>query len=135
MTIADVAQLTGLSWDTIKEIDKSYLKDKYQSVSLAAVRYIAIDEVYLGRKRKFITIAMDLESRRVIHVGKGKDALKRLWKRLKRHNARYCQDSCAHFFILFHDLVFGLMFPCSGAPLKVPQLSDYTATSTIISCI
>ncbi|OHB55778.1 MAG: hypothetical protein A2Y07_10650 [Planctomycetes bacterium GWF2_50_10] len=35
MTIADVAELTGLSWDTIKEIDKSYLKDKYQSVSLS----------------------------------------------------------------------------------------------------
>ena len=89
MTIADVADLTGLSWDTVKEIDKSYLKEKYQSVSLRDVRYIAIDEVYLGRKRKFITIAMDLESGRVIHVGKGKgkDALKRIWKRLKRHNA------------------------------------------------
>ena len=89
MTIADVSELTSLSWDTVKEIDKSYLKDKYQSISLKDIRYIAIDEVYLGRKRKFITIAMDLESGRVIHVGKGKgkDALKRLWKRLKRHNA------------------------------------------------
>ena len=50
MTIADAAQFTGLSWDTVRDIDKSYLKDKYQSVSLASVRYIAIDEVYLGRK-------------------------------------------------------------------------------------
>jgi transposase len=89
MTIADVAELTGLGWDTVKEIDKGYLKDKYRSVSLKDVRYIAIDEVYLGRKRKFITIAMDLESGRVIHVGKGKgkDALKGLWERLKRCNA------------------------------------------------
>ena len=66
MTIADVAELTGLSWDTVKEIDKSYLQRKYHSVSLADVRYIAIDEVYLGRKRKFITIVMDLETGRVI---------------------------------------------------------------------
>ena len=89
MTIADAAQFTGLSWDTVKEIDKSYLRDKYQSVSLAAVRYIAIDEVYLGRKRKFITIVMDLETGQVIHVGKGKgkDALNGLWKRLKRCKA------------------------------------------------
>jgi transposase len=89
MTIADVAQLTGLSWDTVKEIDKSYLNNKYQAVSLKDVRYIAIDEVYLGRKRKFITIAMDLESGRVIHVGKGKgkDALNGLWVRLKRCGA------------------------------------------------
>jgi transposase len=40
MTIADVAELTGLSWDTVKDIDKGYLKDKYKSVSLANVRYM-----------------------------------------------------------------------------------------------
>jgi len=89
MTLQDVAELTGLNWDTVKDIDKGYLKEKYSSVSLRNVRYIAIDEVYLGRKRKFITIAMDLESGRVIHIGygKGKDALNGLWKRLKRSNA------------------------------------------------
>jgi len=93
MTIADVASLTGLSWDTVKEIDKSYLKDKYQSVSLAAVRYIAIDEVYLGRKRKFITIVMDLETRRVIHIGKGKG--KRCLKRhLETVKTVSCEYSC-----------------------------------------
>jgi len=90
MTIQDVGELTGLNWDTVKDIDKGYLKDKYRAVSLKDVRYIAIDEVYLGRKRKFITIVMDLESGRVIHVGygKGKDALNGLWKRLKRSNAK-----------------------------------------------
>lgn len=90
MTIADVAEFTGLNWDTVKDIDKKYLAKKYGSISLKNVRYIAIDEVYLGRKRKYITIAMDLESGRVIHIGKGKgkDALKGLWKRLKRSKAK-----------------------------------------------
>lgn len=89
-TLADAAELTGLSWDTVKDIDKAYLKDKYQSISLAAVRYIAVDEVYLGRKRKFITIVMDLETGRVIHVGqgKGKEALLGFWRRLKRFKAK-----------------------------------------------
>jgi transposase len=89
MSISDVAELTGLSWDTVKDIDKEYLRGRYKSVSLTNIRYIAIDEVYLGRKRKYITIAMDLQNGRVIHVGKGKgkDALKGLWKRLKRSNA------------------------------------------------
>lgn len=88
-TIRDAAELTGLNWDTVKDIHKGYLKEKYQAVSLKDVRSIAIDEVYLGRKRKFITIVMDLESGRIIHVGhgKGKDALNGLWKRLKRCNA------------------------------------------------
>jgi transposase len=90
VTIQDVAELTGLSWDTVKEIDKSWLQQKYRAISLAAVRYIAIDEVYLGRKRKYITIMMDLGTGRVIHIGKGKgkDALKAFWKRLKRAKAK-----------------------------------------------
>lgn len=89
-TIQDVAELTGLNWDTVKEIDKSYLRRKYRSFCLTKLRYIAIDEVYLGRKRKYITIVIDLETGRVIHVGKGKgkDALKGFWKRLKRSNAK-----------------------------------------------
>jgi transposase len=89
MTIQDAAELTGLGWDTVKDIDKGYLRDKYRSVSLKGVRYIAIDEVYLGRKRKYITIVMDLESGSVIHIGrgKGKGALSGFWKRLKRSGA------------------------------------------------
>lgn len=89
MTIQDAAELTGLGWDTVKDIDKGYLRDKYRSVSLKGVRYIAIDEVYLGRKRKYITIVMDLESGSVIHIGygKGKNALNGFWKRLKRSGA------------------------------------------------
>jgi transposase len=89
-TIQDVAELTGLSWDTVKEIDKSWLHRKYRYISLKKLRYIAIDEVYLGRKRKYITIVMDLETGRVIHIGKGKgkDALKSFWKRLKRAKAK-----------------------------------------------
>jgi len=103
MTIQDVAELTGLNWDTVKDIDKGYLRDKYQSVSLKDVRYIAIDEVYLGRKRKYITIVMDLETGRVIHVGKGKGkhALKGLWKRLKRCNA--------NIFAVATDMASGYM--------------------------
>lgn len=50
---------------------------------------MAIDEVYLGKKRKFITIVVDLATGRVIHIGKGKgkDVLNGLWVRLKRSKA------------------------------------------------
>jgi transposase len=90
MTIQKVAELTGLSWDTVKEIDKAWLKRQYEKVKWKKVRYLALDEVYLGKKRKFITIAMDLETGRVLHIGKGKgkDALKGLWRRLKRAKAK-----------------------------------------------
>jgi transposase len=90
MSIQDVAELTGLGWDTVKEIHKKHLRRKYRSFDLKKVRHIAIDEVYLGKKRKYITIVLDLRAGRVIHVGqgKGKDALKRFWMRLRRSKAK-----------------------------------------------
>ena len=90
MSIQDVAELTGLNWDTVKEIHKRRLRRKYRWFSLKKIRYLAIDEVYLGKKRKYITIVLDLRAGRIIHIGrgKGKDALKGLWRRLKRCKAK-----------------------------------------------
>lgn len=90
MTIGDVAEVTGLAWDTVKEIHKRHLHRKYKSFNLKKVRHIAIDEIYLGKKRKYITIVLDLESGRVIHIGegKGKAALKGFWIRLRRSKAK-----------------------------------------------
>lgn len=89
-SIQDVAELTGLGWDTVKEIHKRHLRRKYKSFNLKNVCYLAIDEVYLGKKRKYITIVLDLRTGRVIHMGrgKGKDALKGFWKRLRRSKAK-----------------------------------------------
>jgi transposase len=90
VSMQDVAELTGLGWDTVKEIHKRHLRRKYRSFNLKNVRYLAIDEVYLGKKRKYITIVLDLQTGRVIHVGhgKGKDALEGFWRRLKRSKAK-----------------------------------------------
>lgn len=89
-SIRDVAELTGLGWDTVKEIHKRHLRRKYKSLRLKKVRYLAIDEVYLGQKRKYITIVVDRQSGRGVHVGrgKGKEALEGFWRRLKRCKAK-----------------------------------------------
>ena len=89
-TIQDVAALTGLGWDAVKEIHKRRLQKKRNIYKLKKVRHIAIDEVYLGKKRKFITIVLDLDTGRVLHIGKGKGkaALKGFWGRLKRSKAK-----------------------------------------------
>jgi transposase len=49
MSIHDVAELAGLSWDTVKEIHKARLRRKYKSFNLKTVRHIAIDEVHLDK--------------------------------------------------------------------------------------
>ena len=88
-SIQDVAALTGLSWDTVKAIHKQHLQRTYKSFGLKDVRAIAIDEIYLGKKRKYLTLVADLASGRVLHVGqgKGKAALSGFWRRLKRSKA------------------------------------------------
>jgi len=90
MTIQNVAALTWLSWDTVKDIHKRHLRKKCKSFKLNQVRCIVIDEKYLGKKTKFVTIVLDLDTGRVLHVGqsKGKDTLLLFWKRLKRSKAK-----------------------------------------------
>lgn len=86
MSISAVAQFTGLHWDTVKEIEKSYLARKYAKVGIGAARRLGIDEVYLGKTFGFITVVRDLESGKVLFVGKGKggEALKPFEPRLRR---------------------------------------------------
>lgn len=86
MTIKSVAEFTGLGWDTVKRIHKLHLKKRYTWIDIKDLKYIAIDELYLGKKHKFITIVLNLLTGEVVHIGegKGKDALKGFWKRVER---------------------------------------------------
>lgn len=86
MSIKDVAELSGLHWETVKNIEKNWLRKKYKTVKLDDVRYLGIDEVYLGKKLDYITIVRDLISGSVLFVGKGKggDGLSKFRKRIKR---------------------------------------------------
>ncbi len=84
MTIQDVAQFLGISWDVIKDIQKRYLKKKYGKIKLKNLEYIAIDEIAVKKGHKYLTVVMDLISGHVVFVGDGKgaDALKPFWKKL-----------------------------------------------------
>lgn len=85
MSISSVADLTGLHWQTVKEIEKRYLAKKYAKVRLGALRYLGIDEVYLGRIFNFITVVRNLETGDVLFIGKGKggEALEPFRRRLR----------------------------------------------------
>ena len=90
MSITAVAHFTGLHWETVKEIEKEYLKKKYNRISLKKVRLMGIDEVYLGRKCGYITVVRDLKRGDVLYIGKGKGgkALEGFERRLKQHAGR-----------------------------------------------
>jgi len=90
MTIKDVACHLGVSWDVVKEIQKKYLKRRFDKPRLKHIKQIAIDEISTGKGHKYVTIVMDLKSGAVLHVGEGKggDALLPFWKRLRASRAR-----------------------------------------------
>jgi hypothetical protein len=62
MTLADIAGWLLLNWDTVKTVVQRRLEKDYQRIGYRKVHAIAIDELYLGRARKYITLVIDLES-------------------------------------------------------------------------
>jgi len=84
MTILDVARHLCVSWDTIKDIQKRYLKKKFSHPSLRDLRHMAIDEIAVKKGHRYVTVVLDLESGAIIFVGDGKgaEALEPFWKRL-----------------------------------------------------
>ena len=90
MTLSDVAHLALLSWDTVKTIAKTHLAKEYGKPALGHVRYLSIDEIHLGAKMRFFTIVIDLEDGRILWAapGRGKDALRGFWRRLRVAKAR-----------------------------------------------
>jgi transposase len=90
MTIRDVAEHLQVGWDLVKGIQHRYLSRKFRRIKLTHLRQIAIDEISIGRGQRYLTVVLDLESGAVVFVGNGKgiEALKPFWKRLKRSRAK-----------------------------------------------
>lgn len=90
MTIRDVAAHLEISWDVIKDIQKRHLQKHFSRPKLKRVKQIAIDEISIGKGHRYLTVVLDLDSGAVLHVGEGKgaDALKLFWKRLRCSGAK-----------------------------------------------
>lgn len=90
MTVKAVAQHLQVSWDLIKDIEKTYLKQHFSKPKLKYVKRIAIDEICIGKGHQYLTLVLDLDSGAVIYVAEGKNAaaLDCFWQRLKHSRAQ-----------------------------------------------
>ena len=70
LTISDVAKHLNLSWDVVKEIDKKYLAKKYRNPNFKNLRFLATDEISIGKFHKYLTIVLNLETGQILYVGK-----------------------------------------------------------------
>jgi transposase len=108
MTIQDVARHLGVSWDTIKDLQKADLRRRFSRPQLKHLRRIAIDEICIGEGHRYLTLVLDLESGAVVFVGEGKsgDSLLPFWRRLRASRARIravAMDMSAAYMGAVHD--------------------------------
>jgi transposase len=106
MTILDVARHLGVSWDIIKDIQKRDLSRRYAKPKLKDLRQIAIDEIAIAKGHRYVTVVLNLESGAVVFVGDGKgaDALKLFWRRLRGSKAKI-QAVAIDMFPAYHEAV------------------------------
>ena len=90
MTGADVAEYLGVSDRMVRDIEKLWLQRRFAQPRLRDLRAIAIDEFSVRKGHNYFTIVMDLDSGAVVFAapGKGENALKPFWKRLRSSRAR-----------------------------------------------
>jgi transposase len=90
MTIRDVAAHLGVGRDLVKDIQKRDLSRRHAKPKLKHLRRIAIDEIAVARGHRYMTVVLDLDKGAVVFVGDGKgaDALKPFWKRLRPSGAK-----------------------------------------------
>jgi transposase len=84
VTIQDVVEACGLSWDTVAEIDQRRLK-RLSGPDLKNLKQPAIDEVPVGKPHRFLTLVYDLDRGAIVSVsnGRGQRALTAFFSRLK----------------------------------------------------
>ena len=89
MTISNVAHHLGISWHTVKDIQKRYLLHRFSRPSLNGLQKIAVDEISVGQGHHYLTVVLNLDNGAVVFVGDGKgvDALEPFWRRLKASRA------------------------------------------------
>jgi len=90
MTLQDVAHHLGIGWDTVKDIQKRHLRRRFKRMPLKHLRLLAIDEIAIGHGHRYLTVVLDLDSGAIVFVGEGKgaDALRPFWKRLRASGAK-----------------------------------------------
>lgn len=73
MTLEDTAKLLGISWHTVRDIHKEYLRKRYSKpFDLKKLIYLGIDEFSIGKNHDYMTIFIDLDTAQIIHAIEGR---------------------------------------------------------------
>jgi transposase len=74
MTLEDTAKMLGLSWHTVRDIHKEYLRKKYNKpFDVKKLIYLGIDEFSIGKNHDYMTIFIDLDTAQIIYAVEGRN--------------------------------------------------------------
>jgi transposase len=90
MTPQDVSRHLGISWDLANDIQKRRLKQRFGRPKLKHLKRLAVDEVYVGKRHKYLTLVLDQDSGAVVFVGEGRGSqtLRPFFRRLRQSRAK-----------------------------------------------
>jgi len=77
MSLSAVAHWTGLSWRTVKDMDRSHLRATLPALNprdLTGLRVLGVDEVARAKGHDYVTVVYDLGTGALLWVGDGKSA-------------------------------------------------------------
>jgi len=103
-----VAQQFGLSVSAVLAIDLRYLKRWSESRKKPALRKMGVDEIWLGKKRKFTTVVTNLETAEPVWFGQDrkKDTLDEFFeKRLTPFERGAVQTACVDMWDPFKQSI------------------------------
>jgi transposase len=72
LPVKQVAQHWGVSWETVKAIDRAALEARLGPAQLSGVRQLAIDEFAIQKGHRYATTVVDPVTRKVLWVGRGR---------------------------------------------------------------
>mgnify|MGYP001617376951 CR=1 FL=1 len=93
--VEDVAEVAGLAWYTVKEIERRYIVGALRGRDLDGITVLGFDEVSYRKGHRYLTIISDINRRRVIAVEKGRDsaALKRFFSRFGKERLAQVREA------------------------------------------
>jgi transposase len=72
LTVKHVADLLGLHWHTVKQIDKQRLQREVAEPDRSRLRYLLMDEFALHKGHRYATVVSCAETQQVIWLGEGR---------------------------------------------------------------
>ena len=90
LPIKHVAEYFGLSWDSVKKIDKASLKERLGLVDLSNVEMITMDEFAIHKGQRYATVIVNAATKQVLWVcsGHGREAVRPFFEALGGRAAR-----------------------------------------------